>query len=320
MSLLRPLAVLPLAVLPLAVLPLAVLPLAVLAGVMFPVTSRATSGPWTGRDGIHNMYVGGHHAAFTHYVDADGSDADLGGAIRSLGAQAIWSYGVARGMETELTLPFVMVSSPEGSDSCGSCEPTNAIGTIEVQYKYRLLNEGDDGPLTISALGAVRTGALHAATRKRMTNAGDGATDFGAGLALGRYSAGTVTYWMQAEGTYFFRLPLGEGSDGQKIPADEVVSELELGFKPHHMIGLSGGLTGFWRMGGEDIGDWAASVPADLRWASLDANQMMAGGKLMVSPAPHITVVTSAYRTVASKNNPSDNLVLSGGVGVYLNH
>ena len=206
------------------------------------------------------------------------------------------------------------------SNAPGHTEDDNTntgLGTVEMALKYRAVSEGSGSPVSVSVYAGAATGAGHADSRGDMYNLGDGATSVVGGLGVGKlgfWSKGT--WWAKANVQYHYRLAL-QTLDGQKVPADDIADDLEVGLQVHPRVGLAAGAHGFYRFGGYDIGSWPSELDSDLKWASLDAGALLAGGKALIYATDYTSVDIGVFKTVWAKNNPTDNLVASIGASVY---
>jgi len=253
--------------------------------------------------------LGANYGTFSNYlVGSDGSDNAVDD-ITTLGGGLFYSTGLKDGIDVELKLPFSQVSQDDNTNT--------GLGTVEMALKYRAVSEGSGSPVSVSVYAGAATGAGHADSRGDMYNLGDGATSVVGGLGVGKlgfWSKGT--WWAKANVQYHYRLAL-QTLDGQKVPADDIADDLEVGLQVHPRVGLAAGAHGFYRFGGYDIGSWPSELDSDLKWASLDAGALLAGGKALIYATDYTTVDIGVFKTVWAKNNPTDNLVASIGASVY---
>ena len=283
----------------------------------------AGSGPWTLPPGHHNVYVGGDVGGFQNISNGAGGSFKLGTPIR--GAQVLGAYtvGLAEGVDVEVVLPFERVwavysAYPVCVDGRpeGWCETTQGLGDAGLRVRFRLLDEGAYRPVTLSARLLARTGAAYANNRGRLTTLGDGQTDVGAGLAIGRTDASDGGRWyrMSASASYWYRFGVAE-VDGRKAPADEISFGADVLASPVRWVGAGFAVYGFTRLGGLDLVD--AEVGSLNGWVSLNAAQVRVGPVLAFYTDSDWTFFSSVVFTAASRSSPKDLTSVSVGVGRY---
>ncbi len=291
-----------------------------------PSVALAGAGPWTLQPGEHNLYVGGDYFQYGSFVGTDGATA-LSTRITSAGGTAVWTFGMAYGLEGEVKLTYeaARVTRPDapfclGPDVPGDwCDPTHGLGDLAARFKWRFLDEGFNSPISVAIDLGMRSGEGHANRRARLTALGDGTTDLSAGVSLGRTATLGRSGWYQLSGDvgYWYRLP-NIVEDGVKVPADEISGELALLASLHPRFGIGPSVAGFSRLGGVDLGQQGSYADAD-SWSRLDSAQLKIGGKLgLYSLDNGPTISISVLRTVLARNNPSDTLALSMGIGTFL--
>lgn len=297
-----------------------------------PAPALAGDGPWTLGEGDQNIYLGldyfryrSFNSSFSTGSGMEHREADLSSGITASGLTGVWTVGLARGFEAELKLPVesVRVNRPEEDASCQQpprkdfCEPTTGLGDVGITLKARLVEERYVSPVSLAASLSVRTGEAYAGKRGRLTTLGDGQTDLGAGLSVGRTDVmAKGWYRVAATSHYYYRFPNNEVA-GTKVPADEITYSFTSTFAPVSRFGIGPVLYGFERLGGVDFRD--RDVSSQDAWASLDAAQLQVGGELGVYAAEGgPSVAFALLHTVHARNNPSDTLVLSMGIGWYL--
>jgi hypothetical protein len=258
---------------------------------------------------VHGVYVGANYSTFSNYVvGADESEGSLDSIDTILG-RLLCNTGLVDRVDIEVSIPVANVSQGEKSNT--------GLGNVDAAIKYRLLNESDGRPVSLSVYAGAGTGAAHRDSRGDMHNLGEGTTDVFAGLGVGRlgiWSQGQ--WWARFNIQYRYRLAL-QTVDGQKIPADDIVDSFDAGLQVHPLFGLAVSAHGFYRLGGYDIGEWPSDLDSDNKWAALDAGSLLAGGKLLVYATDFNTISLSMLRTVWAKNNPTDTLVVSAGATIY---
>lgn len=285
-------------------------------------SARAGEGPWTLQPGEHNLYLGLNSFRYGDF-DSGGTAAELSTDVIATGGVAVWTHGLAEGLEMELQLPYE--SARVGDPSVASCRagprrawcaPTAGLGDLALLVKTRFLDEVYAAPLTMSAVWGVRTGEAYSGKRGRLTTLGDGQTDFGGTLALGRTDV-LGRGWYRAGGSvgYWWRVP--HTVEPVKIPADELRYDLSVVVAVVPSLSVGPAVYGFHRLGGVDLGE--ADLSDINGFASLDAAQALAGAKVGLHPPGAVgTVSLGVLRTVAARNNPTDTLAISLGVGFFL--
>lgn len=289
---------------------------------LLSTVATAGDGPWTLPERSHNVYVGLHSYRYGEYASVSGEQA-LGTDVIATGITGVWTTGLANDLEMELQVPLetARVGDPSAA-ACSSaatprgwCAPTAGLGDLALLVKGRLVDEVFTGPMTVSLVGGVRTGEAYARRRGRLTTLGDGQTDLGLGLSVGRTDVlGRGWYRMHATGGYWYRLP--HVTEPSKVPADELRYDVSAVLAVHPYISIGPAVFGFRRLGGVDIA--AADFRDPNAFSSLDASQVQVGGKLGVHPpGGRGTVSLGVLRTVAAENNPVDTLAISLGVGFF---
>lgn len=290
---------------------------------MLLATALAGDGPWTLNPGETNLYVGVDTFRFTTFMDGLTDPIRLGTEIVATSATAIVSRGLVNGIELEARLPYrrVRATDPEGEFCQGGpradfCQRSQGIADVAGLVTFRLLDEAALRPLSISLTAAFRSGEAYSEQRGRLTKLGDGQTDVGGGLSLGRTGSLGKDGWYQVSGTgaYFYRFPHDFGPP--KVPADEVSGDVELTVAPRRWISLGAVAAAFYKLDGTRV----TAAPLDTLdgFAGLAGSQVKVGGKLGIHTEDNVTVSASVLRTVFAKANPLDTLVLSAGVGVFI--
>lgn len=300
------------------------------AALLATAPAHASSGPWTIGRGYYSLYGGVEAQRFTDLAALVGGEREVltvGGAISTVGAKAVVSYGASDRIELEGSLPVYRVDgSRPDAGICAvlagdSCAATTSPGILELRGKVLAIDQLAGAPLSLSAGLDTRFGALTAPTRGRVTNVGEGTLDVGPTLAVGRSGGlGAGDYSVYVQGRYLYRAPntlTFPGADGERrAPGDEISvdSDLLLGTASGILFGPSGMLFsrpfGYRNLFATDLAD------VD-RFAALAVFNVRAGGKVVIRSSPKTTVSASVYRTVASRNNPSDTWIVSVGMVAY---
>jgi hypothetical protein len=256
--------------------------------------------------GAQSYYGGLSYGAFSTIADASDAEAmGLSKSVVEMGLTGLASIGFEGGLDVEVLIPL-------GYHSYGD-DSTMGLYSPGVVVKKRLLQEGLKGPVTLSVLAGLRSGAAHVDGRSSMTNLGEGTNDVSAGLALGRWLPIGVGFGsFEANTVYYKRLPIGADRD---YPKDDLTFHAEVGYSFHPSFGLAAVVDGFDRMGGLEFGSTGGE--GDDKWAALDATQVKAGGGVDLYLGLASTLLFRVLRTVYAKNNPSDNLVFVIGFNLF---
>lgn len=288
-------------------------------------TAQAGDGPWTLNAGEDSLFLGVSTFRYAEFQDSKSGDtSSLGEGITATGLVGVWTSGLAEGLELELVVPYERVRvNDRRSSYCMSesrpadyCATSSGIGDMSAVLKARVLNELYASPVSMSLAAAARTGELYSDHRDRLTTLGDGNTDLGAGLSLGRTDLlGSGWYRVGAWGWYWFRLPHEGDTWATKVPADEVSYTFEATWSPHPRVGFGPALQGFHRLGGVPFSEM--DFDSENHWSSLQAAQIQAGGKVGIYTDGGPTFALAVLRTVWAQNNPTDTLVVTAGLGWF---
>jgi len=299
--------------------------LALIAGL-----AHAGSGPWVPGTSIGNLYLGLDSEQFTRVASNDAGTlvpVDVGEGIGTVGLTSILSYGIGPRLELETRVPYRAThANREDQAICAAlgtdaCAPTRTIGVIEARMKGMILDELSGQPVSLAIGANVRFGGLTASTRNRITNAGEGTTDFGPRLALGRTGAiGSSYYALSLDASWMYRVPNTKSFprlEGDRVvPGSEFYGELETLVSPGGgSVTLGPFAGGVYRPSGYDFGEIIVDDPD--RLAALRILNIAAGAKLLLRDRRDHVFIVSVSRTIAAWNNPSDRLTVS--VGVSLN-
>ncbi len=298
-------------------------------GCSLSPVALAGDGPWTLGEGDQNIYAGVDYFRYASFLDGDGDEQHLSTGVTATGLTGVYTLGLANNFEVEIKVPLesVRVNRPEEDSSCanpprkGFCETTTGVGDIALALKGNLVSERYVSPVSVSGSIGLRSGEAYAGKRGRLTTLGDGQTDLGAGLSVGRTDIlGKGWYRAAMTGWYYYRFANGEvSSNGStvKVPSDDITFSLTSTFAPWSRFGVGPVVYGFQRMGGVSFSE--ADLSTMDGFASLRASQIQAGGELGVySRAGGPTVSFAVLRTIYARNNPSDTLVVSMGLGWYV--
>ena len=236
-------------------------------------TALAAEGPWTVRPGQHEVYLGASYDTTTSYVGDDGEEQELPSPIVGYGAKALYQVGVAENLSLAAQVPVAHVRATDAPSDSELYEATTGLGQLSGQVRYTAI---DRGHAALGARAGVRSGALHAETRDRLTNVGEGTTDAGVGLALGTQTLlgrGFLTASVDAD--YWYRFQVATGLDGEKLPANEITAGAMALYSFHPAFGIAGAMDTLQRLGGLEM-DELSGVDGELRWVALNARNLKA--------------------------------------------
>ena len=289
--------------------------------------AHAGSGPWVVGTGQTSLYVGSETQQFSQLATSTGSRAtddilDLGSGISTLGLKAVASYGLLSTMELEFMFPWYWVRANRTDDpvctdlGLGACEPTSGVGIVSGRAKYLLIDEVYGAPLSLALAGELRLGALTADSRARLTNLGEGTSDVGGMLALGRSRGlgddGVFSAYAELGARY--RFP-NTTLDGLDVPGSEFYTTVEALLGPNRRVSLGPSIGGFLRPSGIDIEELLSTYAKDLdRFSALSVKTLHAGVKAIIFSEQDIDLVVGVLRTVYAVNNPPDTLILTAGI------
>jgi len=283
----------------------------------------AGGGPWTLDAGASNLYLGLEHARYASVRTARGV-RDLDGGLTAISATGVATLGLFEGAEFEAIVPFSRVrhQRPDGDLCAGPnrpadwCDVTTSLANVQLAVKGRLLDEAALNPVSISVAGLVRSGEAYSEKRGRLTALGEGQTDVGAQVSVGRTASAMGAGWYRASATvgYWYRLPL-DTSDG-KVPADDLVAATSMVVSPVKRLGIGPIANLFHRLGGDDLGE-SLNLTDPNGFAALAASQLKVGGQVALYGDHGLTVTADLLATVWARNNPSDAVGIGVGIGWY---
>ncbi|MBX2798656.1 MAG: hypothetical protein KTR31_13325 [Myxococcales bacterium] len=285
--------------------------------------SLAGDGPWTLGVGQTNLYLGLDYFRYQSFRRPGAQMVQMGSGITATGATAVITRGLTRGTEVELRLPFerVRANDPE-SAFCTTeaprtdwCQATAGLGDLMGIVKIRLMDEADFRPLSVAAGAMIRTGEFYSENRARLTTLGDGQTDIGAMVSIGRTQQWSSAGWIRAStsAAYWYRLP---HANAPKVPADEIAGDLNVLLSPNGSFAIGPTASYFFKLGGEDLDP--ALLQSINGFASLRGSQLKAGGKLGLYGKNGLTLSVAAQYSVYAMNNPADTLAISVGMGWFM--
>lgn len=287
--------------------------------ILLSLPALAGSGPWTVSSGDLSAYLGSSYEHFSKLATSTGKygegviDVDEG--VGKTSGQLILDYGLRDRIDVQLSLPYTHAEATrEDGALCGAigldgCKKTDGVGVVSVSGKALLLDELAGSPISLSVAPDLRFGQLSASKRARVTNLGEGTTDLGLTLAIGRAGAiGPAIFSGYVSGGARYRFPNVDGKPGAEGYAD---AELLVGGAAWS-IGPS--FTMLSRPEGYDVEDIDF---ADVdRFSRLSILNVRGGGKLIVRSDERVSFVLAGFGTIYAVNNPSDTVYVTAGVSV----
>ena len=297
--------------------------------LFFPA-AQAGSGPWALSEGDASFYGGAEFQRLTRLALSSGSRADdvldVDDGLETFGLVGVVSYGLRDRFELEASVPWYQVAANNQRAVCdalamGACETTSSVGVLTARAKWLVVDELAGSPVSLALGGEARFGAFTASTRERITNVGEGTTDFGAFASLGRSGGIADGFWSAwVEGGWRHRLPNTDLRGAGAVPGSETTAEAEflLGAQRWWSLGPSASL--LWRPSGLDVEDILArpAVAKSVdRWGALSVFSLRVGGKLIVRSSERVDFVAGVMRTAHAVNNPADVVSVSLGISVH---
>lgn len=288
-------------------------------GTVCATAAQAGAGPWTLSPDDRSLFLGAGYTRWQTMVFGEAGDtADVGNPITRSDLGGELTYGLVRGADVEvgagLAWAGVGITDSDLCSYAAACETTVGALPVRTRLKVRLLDELT-APLTLSAGGELRFGDFTRGNRDRLTALGDGQTDVGAFLSLGRSGGlGSWSYGTFVEATGRRRLALTT-LKGVKVPADEVQGTGEFLVYPTPNISLGPAFDALHSLGGLDFGAVGSRNP-DV-FTSLAVTSVKAGGKLNIRSTDNVTVSISSFGTVFARNNPADFFTLGFGISTF---
>ena len=286
----------------------------------------AGSGPWVVGNGKASLYVGAESQRITRLavtVDGNNDVIDVAQGISSFGVKGIATLGITNRVEVEVGIPWWSVRANRTDDplcdalGLEACEPTQTVGVLTARSKVLLLDEYFGSPLSLSLGGELRYGDFTAPTRARITNAGEGTTDIGPYVSVGRVGSfrgkGYVSGFVESGWRYRFpttrAFPDADQGD-QPAPLPETWVALEALAGPSNRVYFGPVFTFLYR-DGLDWGEVDLTDPD--RLAALRVLTARLGGSVVVHNGGNLSLVATALQTIAKRNNPN---TLSVNLGV----
>ncbi len=286
--------------------------------------SFASEGPWTTAPGRSNVYIGLGYETFSEFCSGaclvggtDQNSNELPTAVNKTYVNVFWRYGLSPKWDIALDAPVAIVWTDE--DLAGDAfATTKAPGIIQARARYQFVKQGEV-PVSAALRFGARAGVLHFESRNRLTNVGEGSTDIGAQVSVGRSGLTRVGgliwsvdagYWMRG---YPGRSEISD-YNGQRVPRNELAASSTVMLQPTGPVGFILAADGFYRTGGRAFSEpeWDTGS----QWAELNAAQVKAGGRVMIFPTAYTPNMSVGFMySIWAKNNPSNDWVVDLGVG-----
>jgi hypothetical protein len=286
------------------------------------------SGPWVVGEGAASLYLGAEVQQFSR-LRIDPGEAgvveDVAEGVATFGLKAIGSIGLSPRAEIQLALPWYQAyahrvdAAPCADLGLGACRTTTAVGVLEARAKVLLVDEFFGAPLSFAVGPELRVGAFTHGTRQRITNIGEGTTDVGLFLDVGR--TGAVGSWVWStylEGLGRYRIPNTESYPnhvGTNVaPGSEVGGSVEVLLGPSPFVSFGPASHALYRPTGLEWEELDFGDPD--RFAALRIANVRVGGLVVVRNRGDVSGSLSILRTVGAYNNPTDTWIVSLGIQV----
>ena len=293
--------------------------------------AHAGAGPWVIGTGQGNLYLGAETQRLTRLQiqDAGGADAeviDVGEGLSSFGLKAVGTVGVTSRFDLEAEVPWYrVIANRDDHPLCellglGACNTTESLGILSLRGKGLLLDELFGAPFSLAVYGELRVGTFTAKQRQRITNIGEGTTDTGLGVTLGRSGGLGAGYWSgYVDAGWRYRWPnttTYPQFNGDTIaPGYEWTGLAQVVFSPTPVFGFGPSFSTLYRPQGLDFKE--LDLTDVDRFAALRIANARAGAVAVVrNPRSNASANLSVLRTVAAMNNPTNVWVVGVGVSI----
>lgn len=296
----------------------------VIAWLLASTTAWAGGGPWVIGKGNASLYAGIETQRFTRLAFQGGGvdvvDVDEG--LSTFGVKGIGTLGLTDRIELEGTLPWYRVTANRldgglcaalGVDRCAT---TQSVGVLSARVKGLVLDEYFGAPVSLAIGAELRAGIFTHETRDRITNVGEGTTDLGSFLLLGRTGKVASLYWSaHLGGGWRYRMPNTTTYKGvDRVPGSEVTAEAQWLLAPNTRFSVGPTAYLFHRPNGHDFGTVDL---ADPDWiTALAATSLQAGGTLVIRGTDTLTFSASALGTAYAYLNPTDTVTIAFGIQI----
>ena len=299
-----------------------------LVAFLLALTSPASggNGPWTLGDGDISMYGEAQYQQWQRAAGATGEVMSIGNRVLLTRLNAGFSYGLLPRLEIEGKLGLAISTTSDPSlGPCAelSCKSLIGLLPIEAKLKWQILDEISGPPISLAIAATTRMGAHTAGDRHRITSYGEGTTDFGGLLPIGRTGGlGSIGYAIWADVQYRHRVPVGippaadaPESETGTIPADEIVVVTDWMLLATNQISFGPTLDFLYRIDGTTLAEMSPLQRDSI--ASLHAKVLKVGAKTGIRSSNNTAINIAFLYTVYARNNPSDLFLLSIGVSGF---
>lgn len=292
----------------------------------------AGSGPWVVGAGSSSVFVALESQrlnTLSTQLEDGPEEIEVGEGLSAQGARVIGTYGVQSRTEVELSVPWTRsYANRPDAELCGAlgleaCRTTQGVGLINARVKGLLLDELFGSPVSLSLSLDARYGAFTAEQRARVTNLGEGTFDIGPSMAVGRSSSlrggGDWSAYLEGGWRYRFANTNNFPSFSDPVPSSEFHGEVKTLIAPGSgTFGLGPMAMGLYRPGGLDWYELVASggLADPDRFSALTVHNVRVGAVVFLRGQSGVTLVTSVLRNVYARNNPTDSLFFSIGLGI----
>lgn len=282
--------------------------------------------PWVlGRDD-RSVYVGVDATRWSRFAGPEGSfgaePLPFGTAVTRTAVVASVSYGLLAGVAVDVDAGVAYSAvAREDAPICtdlgpGGCDDVLGVTPVVGRVAWRVLDEFTGRPLTVTLGPTVRFGDPTRPYRDRITQIGEGQTDLGGYVSIGRTAglggSASLAAFVQAE--YRHRLGLATVA-GHKAPGDELAGIAEVLVSPNRGAALGARVDALERPWGAGFGE-VDDAGVD-RFTALRVTAVKAGPKLVLRSLDHVSLALTALFTVYAIDNPTDGWTLSVGVGGF---
>jgi len=288
--------------------------------------ARAGDGPWALSQDDRSVYFGAAYTRWSRFAGGEGSfvgePTDVGTSVTRTDVGGQLTYGLLPGSEFEVGLAYAWSgvsrfdAAPCDVMPDGPCATVSGLAPPSARLKILLLDEFAGRPVSAAFGPTFRFGDFTRADRHRITAIGDGQTDLGGFLAVGRTGGlGSWSYAAFAEGGFRYRLGVGTVG-GHKVPGDEWDAALDVLVQPRNELAVGLAVDLLVRPVGVDFEEIDVEDPD--RFTSLSVTSLKAGPKLIVKSIENTSFVVSSLFSVYGRNNPVDAWTLGVGVGRFV--
>ncbi len=291
--------------------------------------AHAASGPWVLSPKDASVFLGTEYQEFGTLATESGSGGSdsktVDSGISTMGVQAYGSYGIVKRVQVSLDVPWYYVTANRTDGpvcttfGLDACKTTKGIGIVDLRLQGLALDEFYGAPISLAAGGEFRQGQHTAPSRARITNIGEGTSDIGGYLTVGRTGAllktGNWSGYLELSGLYRFPKTT---IDSRPIPGSEFTATTEVLLGLNKAFTIGGVVGAFDRPEGVDVS--GVDLSDTDRFASLRVFNLRGGVKFLLRSSDNVVFTADALGTLYAVNNPSDTITLDAGVSVFLPH